>query len=1548
MSNQPPKGKPPGNRVAAPPRPASHAAVLRQGQAPLRPGQAGPAAAKKGPGCLGSLFLELTGIGFLLQIKRKLGGLGFFLALAGVLFFCFILGARIERYGHLGEHQYILQLLPMASCLSPILAWLMSLAFAVGDVLTNATYWLFPQDSNLNMYHLFTKAHPLLTWGAYARMDFFTLPLYALLPGLGSRILYAVASRAFHAGRAKLMKDGGTGDTEALKRQLNQALSDQTSCAQRERAVSDQFNGADAAAERAGDRIRSAEAGEREASSAVQEQNAQTQEQNLLAARAREEAGQAQARASAAGQEASRFEGERDRAGEALRQGSLQEENLKGRLGDLGRKREEADNLVKECQGNLEALARDRKAMQAAMDTGVDQDGRPMTPERMAAAKRALDQNLMAEGRERARLDSARDHQRELAAESDQARRDLENQQKANAEELARFRQDEARAAQARRRQEQAQEELRAKEAAEDEARRAAAESQRRAQEDMARLEALRQEKAAALRDFQSAAARRNALADQLKEARSGLAAANGKVSQIQSALGLSATPPVAPADPSAGHHRHHPDPNQEVIRQYDQAMGAAQAEQRRMRDMMVRQWQAENRGLLPSGLVGGEVAGVGSLTSQGFGPLAAAAVGAAAGSALGGMALHGHMWAEYNPIRQIVHPSHSADVGCYRMDVGYLDGNILSGVGSGTSVAPIAVVGAEMGGVPSAPPPAGPGTGLLPPGPESPGGWAAPSPGGGIPSETSDEQAARDAARKARDEADRYKKQWEESEASADKNDPGYKDLKKQYDDYITSKEDEAAAAQARADASQSQRQADEAAAQAAKDAKDEWIRNRQDDLKAAAEEKAHLEAVMAGAAGAGLSTADQQTRLNQLNQRLSDLHGQLQKEGGDIDYSARDRGVIGPGKEFLEAPEKARQEAAKLDYLQKMQKAAWDHDMVDPESGGKKGDMYGRVGNAINDFLAGKKLDPDMIKQMRDSIGHRIDGTTADTSQLPGPEKPWWQDGDSMRKAVAETGRNISTCQTSDGKVSWSGLAGRVGIGILTGGTSEWVFTPAGALQTTKDAVDRGADGLEATYEGIKETIKQELGGALIGGALKTGAAGFKGMAQAELAGENILKGGAKGAWGGLKEVGKEGVKGLTDVVSAQAWKDTAKGLTGSLGSGLKRTGEILTGEEGLTLGKGAGEGAEAAANAGRKLPPFGSPEAGKLNQLQDAIKSGDPDKVAGLYREGGMKDLSDLQKAGYIKPEDAQKLNQLLQNQVNGAVSDGTKAAVNQFPGQTGVRVKEVLVGDSGSSASGPPTRLKTDADRTLIPTFDEGDLQRYAQKNAMSRDQAYDELSQKFRDSHEANVSKELQDRGFGDTGSGNPQKAADNVGYGSYDRIGGGSGKADSYAEGFTNSRQAAQGKGTSYTTDADGNVSGSHQVSGQSVVDQNQLNRQNYGGEDIGGREPTSIPPSEVPSVMSQQANALEKHGDDPLYVAKAVGRSEKIANTVGESLGDQRLTQAAKEIYSDPGKMNDVLKKYGYVDAHGNPDPSAFCSQGKGSVNGYANSFDSVTPDTP
>ena len=219
MSAQPPKGRPPGRPPAKPvqQRPQEPAQQRPKGPAQQRP--QGPAQAKaqaqplrkaphaappsQGPGCLASLFLDLTGLGFLAAMRKKLGGGLFWFSFLSVLLLMFLAGAKIERWNHLGEANYVAQILPMASCFSPILAFLMTMAFAVGDVLTTATYWLFPQDSNLNLFHLFNKSHPLLTWGAYARMDFITLPLYALLPGLGSRIAYGIASRIFQAGRAK-------------------------------------------------------------------------------------------------------------------------------------------------------------------------------------------------------------------------------------------------------------------------------------------------------------------------------------------------------------------------------------------------------------------------------------------------------------------------------------------------------------------------------------------------------------------------------------------------------------------------------------------------------------------------------------------------------------------------------------------------------------------------------------------------------------------------------------------------------------------------------------------------------------------------------------------------------------------------------------------------------------------------------------------------------------------------------------------------------------------------------------------------------------------------------------------------------------------------------------------------------------------------------------------------------------------------------------------------------------------------------------------------
>lgn len=1486
-------------------------------------------------GCLASIFLDITGLSFLAGMKKKLGGPGFLLAFTGVLLFMFLLGARIERYGHLGEHQYVMQLLPMAGCFSPVLALLMTAAFGIGDCLTNATYWLFPQGSPLNLYSFFHKPGPLLTWGAYARMDFITLPLYAILPGLGSRILYTVFSRAFHAGRARILKDGGPPDTRELQKQLNRAMGERDAASRSQQAALDKVRAAEDRADGAAQKLSAADDAARQKAGAVERANEATREANekvdetrLRVRESQEEAGRAQKEVDRLSTERHTLEERHERTDAELRHASGEQESLREKL-DTDRLRQ--DSLAKSMDDSLatgQRLREERDALAEMVRTGKDLDGRPLTAEGLQHARQELastEAALAAEQQRYEELSELKAHQDRLVAEEARRLKDLE---KKNEELLQRWREEQREIEAVKKHEEEAQRQLEERQAEAEERERQARQAREEAQRREAEARKLQEEAARAQKEREAAAqaydraiADRNAAAAELNRAAAAKAAAEAKVAAIQSELEAASQPPAGQGAAGTGRRPpRRPDAQWEAIRQYDQAMYAELARRARERELLIREMQIRNGGLLPNGL-GGEVAGVGSLAAEGLGGLGAAVAGAAAGGIVGAGLVHGHMWAEYNPIRQIVHPSHTADVSCYKMDVGYLDANLSSGVSSSSAVAPgISVVGADTGGLP----PAGGAAGTAP-------GSGPPPPGGSFLAPPSDdEQSARDAAQKARDEAQKYKDMWEESEKSADKSDPNYQKLKDQYDQYIQSQEQAAQEAEAKADALKTQREQEAAAAAEAAANKKQWIEDRQEDLKAAEEEKAHLLGVMAGAQQGGFDTSEHQKRLEQLNDRISELHGKLGKEGADIDYHAADRGVIGVGKEFAEAGQKAKEQAELLDKLQKMQQAAFDHGMVEPGADGQRGDIYGKVGKMIDDLLSGKALDPDKVQKVRDYIGGRIDGTYGDPDRPPGPEKPWYSDGESWKKALLETSQNLSTCQTSDGKFSWAGLGGRVGIGLLTGGASEWVFTPAGGLYATKNAVDRGADGFDAWKEGMAETIKQELIGKAAGGLFHVGGRAIGGMVGAELAGKNMFKGAAQGAWKGLGECAENVVKEGSELFSGTAWKNTLKGGAGALANGTSRIKNILTGEEGYASGLGKG-GAEGASGGAAKSPPIGTPEWGMQQQIRRAAATGDPEAVAGLYRDGGMQKLIDMQKKGYISGEEAKAINKVLQGEVQQSIRQGTKESIENFQSETGVKIKEVLVGDSGSSAKGPPGRIKTDADRTLIPTFDEGSVKSYASKRGISEAEAYDELSKKFAATHEASVDQALRNR----TGL-----TTSDVDYKSYDRIGGGSGKADSYAEGFTNSRQAGQGSGEKYTVNPDGTAKDPVPVSGQTVVDQNQLNKAKYDPDYHFPEDPTKIPRSEVPSVLEQQTASIGKHPDDPLTIAKAVGRTEKIANVAGDSLGDPRLTQTAREIYENPGRMNEILKRNGFVDAHGNPDPSAFCNQGASKVVDYSAHF--------
>ncbi|MBU0608164.1 MAG: hypothetical protein KKI08_09755, partial [Armatimonadetes bacterium] len=141
--------------------------------------------------------------------------------------------------------------------------------------------------------------------------------------------------------------------------------------------------------------------------------------------------------------------------------------------------------------------------------------------------------------------------------------------------------------------------------------------------------------------------------------------------------------------------------------------------------------------------------------------------------------------------------------------------------------------------------------------------------------------------------------------------------------------------------------------------------------------------------------------------------------------------------------------------------------------------------------------------------------------------------------------------------------------------------------------------------------------------------------------------------------------------------------------------------------------------------KLPPEPPRLGGDLGKLQDkindAVRTTDPTervrKIEQIYQKGGMKDLKKLQEAGGLSAKQAEALNKTITNTVNDTVDQSVRKTVRDFHKSTGVKVKEVIVADSGSSAAGGPRSAYTDADRTKLITLDPDDVTTYAGKHGI---------------------------------------------------------------------------------------------------------------------------------------------------------------------------------------------------------------------------------------
>lgn len=400
----------------------------------------------------------------------------------------------------------------------------------------------------------------------------------------------------------------------------------------------------------------------------------------------------------------------------------------------------------------------------------------------------------------------------------------------------------------------------------------------------------------------------------------------------------------------------------------------------------------------------------------------------------------------------------------------------------------------------------------------------------------------------------------------------------------------------------------------------------------------------------------------------------------------------------------------------------------------------------------------------------------------------------------------------------ISWSATALRIIAGATSGGASEKFFLPGSGAYGLNDRLENGETLFHAVMGTANDLSKQFL-------------------------------------------IGK-GIQGATPYLSY----------------GANKVSKVIYKPRSLPFGKGATQGAGAI-----KPGPISSELLAKKNAIGEALKIKDPVKQAeairNLYKNGGIKDMHALEKSGHLTAGQANRINQAITKEVNSTIQEATNKTLKDFRVATkngievkvdGVKVKEVMLGDSGSSSgkniiAGKGRSIATDNDRTIQAVFDKKQLSAYAKKNGMSVEAAQQKLNDQLVKTHNHHTNQAFQKKGL----------ALDDVDYKAYSGMGSKAGPADSYPEGYTAARQAVQGKTEVYSVNSKGHVS-SYKTSGERLTDQTALEKfgqtgnrkilESGGPKIAGSAEGRMLLKEQIPNLES---NSLNK-------IAKGVERADK------------------------------------------------------------------------
>jgi hypothetical protein len=168
-----------------------------------------------------------------------------------------------------------------------------------------------------------------------------------------------------------------------------------------------------------------------------------------------------------------------------------------------------------------------------------------------------------------------------------------------------------------------------------------------------------------------------------------------------------------------------------------------------------------------------------------------------------------------------------------------------------------------------------------------------------------------------------------------------------------------------------------------------------------------------------------------------------------------------------------------AALNYLGKLQEMSYNTNLTDP---GGAHDVFMTTQKMMNDILDGKPVSVPKILETRQFLHDSLLGTAASESILSLPENQA-NLGDITKAAAWGSLHELVTGRDADGHFTAAGVIGSIGLHvagtIVAGPEYEWVseglLTAANTVYAEKDAIDHGASSWGALGAGALEAISQ-----------------------------------------------------------------------------------------------------------------------------------------------------------------------------------------------------------------------------------------------------------------------------------------------------------------------------------------------------------------------------------------------------------------------------------------------------------------------------------------